>query len=69
MGGVLQQFPTVAREMAVQALEYGQGFVARQNRMKILLDECLPLDFRPSFPATMPTLLNGRVSKARRMAS
>lgn len=29
--------------------------------MKILLDECLPLDFRRSFPTMKPTPLNGRV--------
>jgi hypothetical protein len=28
--------------------------------MKILLDACLPLDFRHSFPITMLTPLNGR---------
>jgi len=38
LGEFLHQCPTVTREMAVRAL-------ARQDRMKILLDECLPLDF------------------------
>ena len=28
----------------------GERIAARQNRMKILLDECLPMDFRHSFP-------------------
>ena len=28
--------------------------------MKILLDECLPLDFRRSFPTTKSTLQSGQ---------
>ncbi|MBK5290094.1 MAG: DUF433 domain-containing protein [Acidobacteriia bacterium] len=49
LGEFLRQFPTVTREMAIQALEGSEGLIAGQNRMRILLDECLPLDFRHSF--------------------
>src|SRR5258706_14495504 len=50
LGEFLRQFPTVAHEMAVQALRGREAFAARPDRVKILLDECLPLDFRHSFP-------------------
>lgn len=40
LGEFLDQFPSVTREMAVGA-QRSQGVVARQDRMKILLDECL----------------------------
>ena len=36
--------------MAVQALEEAKESLLGQDRMKILLDECLPVDFRHSFP-------------------
>ena len=50
MGEFLRQFPSVTHEMAVQALEEAKALAASQDPMKILLDECLPLDFRHKFP-------------------
>jgi hypothetical protein len=42
----LRQFPTVTHKMAVQALEDAKESLLAPDRMKILLDECLPVDFR-----------------------
>ena len=50
LGEFLRQFPSVTQDMAVQSLEEAKEIPARQNRVKVLLDECLPLDFRHGFP-------------------
>jgi len=44
LGEFLGQFPTVTHEMAVQALRGSKRVAFRADRVKILLDQCLPLD-------------------------
>ncbi len=51
LGEFLAQFPTVTREMAVQALEEAKDSLLDRIASKILLDECLPVDLRHSFAA------------------
>ena len=42
----LDQFPTVHARDSGAGTRRGERFAFRQNRVKILLDECLPVDFR-----------------------
>src|SRR5579863_4208322 len=66
LGEFLQQFPTVSRDLTVQALEEAKVITARQNRMRILLVECCHSISGRAFTTMKPTPLSGRVSKTRR---
>jgi uncharacterized protein (DUF433 family) len=50
LGEFLRQFPTVTQEMAILALEQAKDSLLARIALRILLDECLPLDLRHSFP-------------------
>jgi uncharacterized protein (DUF433 family) len=75
LGEFLEQFPSVTRGMAIQALEEAKGFPASPDRVKILPDECLPLSFRYRFPnhdahtvqwACLKGEQNGEIAASRR---
>lgn len=66
----LEDFPTVSRSMAIEALaEAKNSLRARIACMKVLLDECLSERFRRQIRAMMSILPVTRGSAARGMAN